>query len=56
MRDAARKYKRVVQMGTMNRSADHYQTAVEYVNQEAGENLRDQHLGVPGAGEHWQPT
>jgi predicted dehydrogenase len=31
MRDAARKYKRVVQMGTMNRSADHYRTAIEYV-------------------------
>ena len=27
----ARKYKRVVQVGTMNRSAEHYQTAVEYV-------------------------
>ena len=31
IRDAARKYKRVAQMGTQNRSAEHYQTAIEYV-------------------------
>ena len=31
MRDAARKYNRVVQMGTQNRSAGHYRSAVEYV-------------------------
>ena len=31
MRDAARKYKRVMQVGTMNRSAEHYRTAIEYV-------------------------
>ena len=31
MRDAGRKYKRVVQVGTMGRSAEHYQTAIEYV-------------------------
>ena len=31
IRDAARKYKRVAQVGTQNRSAEHYQTAVEYV-------------------------
>ncbi len=31
IRDAARKYKRVVQVGTQNRSAEHFQTAIEYV-------------------------
>jgi predicted dehydrogenase len=31
IRDAARKYKRVAQVGTQNRSAEHYQTAIEYV-------------------------
>ena len=31
MRDAARKYNRVVQVGTQNRSAGHYKSAVEYV-------------------------
>lgn len=31
IRNAARKYKRIVQMGTQNRSAEHYRTAIEYV-------------------------
>jgi len=31
IRDAARKYKRVAQVGVQNRSAEHYQTAIEYV-------------------------
>jgi predicted dehydrogenase len=31
IRDAARKYKRVMQVGTMRRSAEHFQTAAEYV-------------------------
>ena len=31
IRDAARKYKRVAQVGTQNRSAEHYQTAIEYL-------------------------
>ena len=31
IRDAARKYKRVMQVGTMRRSADHFRTAAEYV-------------------------
>ena len=31
MRDAARKYNRVVQVGTQNRSAAHYKSAIEYV-------------------------
>lgn len=31
MRDAARKYKRVVQVGTQRRSAEHFRSAVEYV-------------------------
>jgi len=31
IRDAARKYKRVAQVGLQNRSAEHYQTAIDYV-------------------------
>jgi predicted dehydrogenase len=31
IRDAARRYKRVMQVGTMRRSADHFRTAAEYV-------------------------
>lgn len=31
VRDAARKYKRVVQVGTQNRSTQHFQDAIEYV-------------------------
>jgi len=31
VRDAARKYKRVAQVGLQNRSGEHYQTAIEYV-------------------------
>jgi len=31
IRDAARKYDRVMQVGTMRRSADHFRTAAEYV-------------------------
>jgi predicted dehydrogenase len=31
IRDAARKYKRVAQVGTQDRSAEHFQTAIEYV-------------------------
>ncbi|MBI4873218.1 MAG: Gfo/Idh/MocA family oxidoreductase [Acidobacteria bacterium] len=31
IRDAARKYKRVMQIGTMRRSAEHFRTAAEYV-------------------------
>jgi len=31
IRDAARKYKRVMQVGTQRRSAEHFQSAVEYV-------------------------
>lgn len=31
MRDAARKYNRVVQVGTQNRSTEHYSKAIEYV-------------------------
>lgn len=31
IRDAARKHKRVVQIGTMRRSADHFRTAAEFV-------------------------
>ncbi len=31
IRDAARKYKRVVQVGTMRRSGEHFRTAAEYV-------------------------
>jgi predicted dehydrogenase len=31
IRDAARKYNRVMQIGTMRRSADHFRTAAEYV-------------------------
>lgn len=31
MRDAARKYNRIVQVGTQNRSKPHYRSAIEYV-------------------------
>ncbi|PYU98872.1 MAG: dehydrogenase [Acidobacteria bacterium] len=31
IRDAARKYNRVVQMGTQNRSADHFRNGIEYL-------------------------
>ncbi len=31
IRDAARKYKRIMQVGTMRRSADHFRAAAEYV-------------------------
>ena len=49
MVNAARKHNRVVQMGTQQRSANHYADAVEYVKSgKLGHDARGAGLGLPG--------
>ena len=49
MVDVARKHKRVVQMGTQQRSAEHYTDAVNYVKSgQARQDSLGAHLGLPG--------